>query len=230
MPRADRLSRSDVEQRLKASQIDRALIARLVLKAPEIKRPGRKLKRPRRKLIRQLISTIKHYRQRVLADEQERPARIVAALKPGLKPARELLEWLNSLPVSVLIELRAGGILSTLPRIKNRVAYWQRRVAAHRPAGEDARNRELRWSLTDIITAHWPDPPDATDRQKRTNRWERHRWVAFTCKQIGAKYPNEKKNRRRFIGEHKPEASKRWRKHSRIRQSKAERRLKDVPI
>jgi hypothetical protein len=199
----------------------------LVLKAAEKKHPERKLKR-------QLISTIRHYRQRVLADKQERPARIVAALKPGLKPARDLLAWLNSLPVSVLIELRAGGIQTSLevliPRIKSRAAYWQRHVAAHRPTGEDARNRELRWSLIDIITAHWPDAPDATNQQKRTNKRERHRWVAFACSEIGAKYPNEKKNRRRFIGEHKPEASKRQEKHIRIRQSEAERRLKNVPI
>jgi hypothetical protein len=135
--------------------------------------------------------------------------------------------------VGVLIELRAGSIQTSLealiPRIKNRMAYWQRRVAAHRPTGEDARNHELRSSLTYIITAHWPDPPDATDRQKRTNKWKRHRWVAFACREIGAKYPNEKKNRRRFIGEHKPKASRR-KKYSRIRKSKAERRLKDVPI
>jgi hypothetical protein len=83
--------------------------------------------------------------------------------------------------------------------------------------------------LIDIITAHWPDSPDATDQQKRTNNRERQRWVAFACREIGAKYPNEKKNRRRFIGEHKPKAS-RQKKHRRIRQSKAERRLKDVPI
>jgi hypothetical protein len=198
----------------------------LVLKAAEKKHPGRKLKR-------QLISTMRHYRQGILADEQERPARIVAALKPGLKPAENLSTWLNSLPVGVLIELRAGNIQTSLealiPRIKNRVAYWQRRVAAHRPTGEDARNRELRWSLTYIITAHWPDAPDATDQQKRTNQRERHRWVAFACREIGAKYPNEKKNRRRFIGEHKPRASRRE-KQVGIRQSKAERSLKDVPI
>jgi hypothetical protein len=136
--------------------------------------------------------------------------------------------------VGVLIELRAGGIQTSLEalvsRIEHRVAYWQRRVAADRPTGEDARNRELRWSLIDIITAHWPDAPDATNQQKRTNKRERHRWVAFACREIGAKYPNEKKNRRRFIGEHKPEASKRREKHIRIRRSKAERRLKGVPI
>jgi hypothetical protein len=192
MPRADPFSRADVEQRSKASEIAPALIMKLVLKAAA-------KKRPKPELIRQLISTIRYYRQRVLADEQERPARIVAALKPGLKPARELLAWLNSLPVGVLIELRAGALLSTLPRIENRIAYWQRRVAVHRPAGEDARNRELRRSLTDIITAHWPDEPDATDRQKRTNERERRRWVAFACREIGARYPYEKKNRRRFI-------------------------------
>jgi hypothetical protein len=199
MPRADRFSRSDVEQRPKASEIDPALITKLVLKAAE-------KKRPERELIQQLISTIRHYRQRGLADKQERAARIVAALKPGLKPARNLSTWLNSLPVGLLIELQAGGIRTSLEalvsRIEHRAAYWQRRVAAHRPTGEDARNRDLRWSLTDIITEHWPDAPDATDRQKRTNKRERHRWVAFACREIGANYPNEKKNRRRFIGEH----------------------------
>jgi hypothetical protein len=198
IPKADPFSRGDVEQRSKASEIDPALIMKLFLKAAEKKRPGRELRR-------QLISTIRYYRQRVLADEQERPARIVAALKPGLKPARDLLAWLNSLPVGVLIDLRAGGIPACLealiPRIKNQLDYWHQRVAAHRPTGEEARNRELRWSLTDIIPEHWSDAPDATDRQKRTNKRERRRWVAFACQEIGARYPNEKKNRRRFMGE-----------------------------
>jgi hypothetical protein len=198
MPRAGRFSRSDVEQRPEAVQDDPVLIERLVQEAG-IADPAE-----RECCQHELAWTIRHYRERVLADEQERPARIVAALKPGLKPAGSLSAWLNSLPVGVLIELRAGNIQTSLealiPRIENRVAYWQRRVAAHRPAGEGARNRELRRSLTDIITAHWPDPPDATDRQKRINRLKRDRWVAFACREIGARYPNEKKNRRRFIG------------------------------
>jgi len=242
VPRADRFSRSDVEQRPKASEIDPALIKRLILKVL-VGRLGRELIRTRRKLIQtirqlipQLISTIRHYRQRVLADEQERPARMVAALKPGLKPARAVLAWLNSLPVGVLMELQAGGMQTSLealiPRIENRVAYWQRHVAAQRPTGEDARNRELRWSLTDIITAHWPDPPEATEQQKRANERGRRNWVAFACKEIGAKYPNEKKNRRRFTGagEHKPKLPRDEENIVASGQSEAERRLKDVPI
>ena len=48
--------------------------------------------------------------RQALGDKQESPARIVATLKPGLKPARKLLAWLKSLPVGVLIELQAGDL------------------------------------------------------------------------------------------------------------------------
>jgi hypothetical protein len=208
MPRAGRFSRSDVEQRPEAVQDDPVLIERLVQKAG-IADPAE-----RERCQHELTWTIRHYRERVLADKQERPARIVAALRPGLKPARDLLTWLKSLPFGLRSELQAGGMEKSLEglvsKTNHRLAYWQRHVEAHRPSGEGAARLDLRQSLIAIIAAH-----SSVNERKQRN------WVAFACGEIDAKYPNEKKNRRRFIGEHKPKAFRRE-KHIRIRQSKAD--------
>jgi hypothetical protein len=219
MPRADRFSRSDVEQRPKALQDDPVLIKRLVQKAP-IADPAKK-----ERCQHDLTGTIAHYRARVLADKQERPARKVAALRPGLKPAKDLLAWLKSLPSSLRFELQAGGMEGSLEALitktNDRLAYWRRHVEAHRLTGEGTASLDLRRSLIDIIVKY----SSAGERARRN-------WVAFVCGQIGARYPHEKKNRRRFTGAggHKLKTSKRRKKHIRIRPSEAERRLKDVPI
>jgi hypothetical protein len=249
--RAKAINRSGVERRPEEFQVDPELIKKLVQKAAALTLLGitfsDRAERVRRledgiaaeRFKDELISTIQHYRQRALADNQERPARMAAALKPGLKLARELLEWLNSLPMGVLIELQAGGIKTSLeafiPRTENRVAYWQRHVAANRPAGKGAASLDLRKSLTDIITAHQPDPPNATGEQKRYNEQKRDRWVAFACTQVGARFPNEKKNRGRFRGEQKHPRKRRPKLYLRPHRKSADerrlkRRLKDVPI
>jgi hypothetical protein len=176
-----------VEQRPKATEIDPALITKLILKAPVADKAEEKCLAPK------LIWTIRHYRARVLADKQERPARIAAALKPGLKPARDLLRWLNSLPPGLRFELQAGGMEELLEALisktKHRLAYWQRHVETHRPSGKGAASLDLRRSLIDIIAAH-----SSADERKQRN------WVAFACGEIGARYPLEKKNRQRFTG------------------------------
>src|SRR5262249_49051774 len=156
VPRADKRSRSEVEQRSNAVEVDPALIDTLAqgaaaLTGITIDDRAEKVKR----FTDELISTIRHYRQRIIADEQERPARFVAALEAGLNPATSVLAWLDELPVDMLIELRAGDIQTTLKvlisRIKDRVDYWEPKVKAHRPAGKRAARRDLRWSLIDII-------------------------------------------------------------------------------
>jgi hypothetical protein len=232
--RAKPFSRSDVKQRWAPLQVDPSLIKKLVQKAAVAVADKERFEH-------KLNWTIRAYRARVHADKQERPAQIVAALKPGLKLARDLFAWLRWLPESVRFDLRAGGIEdllydltnvteALLSRTKNRENYWQGHVKAHRPAGKGAASLDLRLSLTQIITEHWPDPPNATDRQKGTIERKRRSWVASACSEIGARYPHEKKHRRRFTGENKPESTERPRKRRRIRPSRAERRLKGVLI
>jgi hypothetical protein len=196
VPRAKRFNRSEVDLRPKKLQVDPVLIETLIQKAVITDQAQRK------DFEYELTCAITSYRGRVLADSEERPARIVAALKPGLKPATSVLKWLNSLPQSVRHELRAGGIEGLLEalisRTKNRVAHWQAHVAAHRPVGQGAASSDLLQSLTQIIATHRPDMPE---RYQLT-------WIAFAARKIGARFPDEKKNRRRFTGagKHKPEA------------------------
>jgi hypothetical protein len=215
MPLAKAISRSEVEQRSKETLVDPALIEKIAGRVGITDQAAKQ----------KLTYTIQAYRARVLALQQESPARIVAALKPGLNPARKLLEWLKLLPDGLLIELQAGGLEEHLHRIINRANYWQRHVEAHRQAGEGDASLDLRLSLLDIVAAHCPDAPE----------WKRRRRVAFACREIGARYPNEKKHRRRFTGEQKRPSKPGPKLYLRpLRKSAAERRLqrrlKDVPI
>jgi hypothetical protein len=205
VPRAKPFSRSHIEQRWDALSVDPALVKKLAEKAGIFSRTQMK----------QLSDAIQAYRARVLANKQERPAQIVAALRPGLRPAARLLEWLNSLPQSVRLDLTAGGIERLLHELavltealavetKSRMAYWRGHIETHRLAGEGNASLVLRQSLNGIIAMHLHDSVDATDRQKRANERNRHSWVAYAAKSIGAKYPNEKKNRARFTGERLP--------------------------
>jgi len=206
MPKAKPVSRSDVERRSKEPQ-EELQVCELALINKLVRRAGVTDQAETAKFKESLDCTIREYRLRVLvAEKQERPAQIVAALKPGVKAAKELLSWLDSLPVSVLIELQAGGVKEFCERVINREAYWQGHVNAHRPAGEGDASLALRRTLTAIITAHRPDPPNATAEQKRFKEQRLRDWVAFACREIGAKYPHHKKHRRRFIGEHEPSA------------------------
>src|SRR5262249_5691748 len=148
MPRATPFSHLEAQQRSQERLVAPALIEKLVEIA------GAASKDTKEKLRYKLDCTIRAYRARRLGDKQESPARIVAALKPGVKAAKELRAWLDSLPVGVLIELQAGGLEEHLHRIINRANYWQRHVEAGRPTGEDAANLDLRWSLKDIYSEH----------------------------------------------------------------------------
>jgi len=118
-----------------------------------------------------------------------------------VKAAKELLPWLDSLPVSLLIELQAGGLEEHLHRIINRADYWQRHVKVGKPSGEGAASFALRRALTALITTYWPGPPNPTEEQKRFWEKKRRNWVAFACREIGARFPHQKKHRRQFVGE-----------------------------
>src|SRR5262249_47122832 len=160
MPRAKPFSRLDVEQRSKKTEVNPALIDKLVRRVGV---SGRAQKEKPRYKVRW---TIPAYRARILAGQEERPARQVAALNPGLKLARDGLAWLDSLPMGVLTGSQAGDTKTCLEalvaRIENRVAYWQRHVKTHRPAGEGAVGLGLRRALTAIHAANWAGPARAT--------------------------------------------------------------------
>jgi hypothetical protein len=224
MPRATPLSRLEVEQRAKKPLVDPALTEKLVEIA------GAASKDTKEKLRHKLNCTVSAFLARRLGDKQESPARILAAFKPGLKPARKLLAWLDTLPVGVLIELQAGGLKKHLRgleehlhRIINRADYWQRHVKAHRPTGEGAASLDLRQSLKDIYNEHC-----LSLRQKNPKERKRHLddLVARASKMIGARYPNERKHRGRFTGEQKHPSKRGPKLYLRpLRKSAAERRL-----
>jgi hypothetical protein len=227
MPRANPVSRSQVKQRSQERLVNPALIEELVEIA------GAASKDTTEKLRYKLNCTVSAFFARRLADKQESPARIVAALKPGLNPARKLLAWLKSLPVSVLIELQAGGLEAFVNRLEKQADYWQQHVEAHRPTGEDAASLALRWSLRDIYNEH------CLSVRHKKNPKERKRHlddlIARASKMIGAGYPNERKNRGRFTGEQKPPNKRGPKLYLRpLLKSEAERRLelelKDFPI
>jgi hypothetical protein len=226
MPLAKPFNRSDVGRRSEEPQVcELALIEKLVRRSRVTD------KAETAKFKESLDCTIREYRLQVLTEkQQERPAQIVAALKPGVKAAKKLLAWLDSLPVGLLIELQAGGVKEFCTRVIAREAYWQGHVNAYRPAGKGAASLHLRRSLKDIITAHRPDPPLATEQDKRFKEQRLRDWVAFACGEIGAPFPHQKKRRRQFVGESKTPPQATPQKKRRHKRSDAERRLKDVPL
>jgi len=194
MPKAKPFSRSDVKQRAKKPLVDPALTEKLVEIA------GAASTDTKEKLRHKLNCTVSAFFARRRGDKQESPARIVAALKPGLKPARKLLAWLDTLPVGVLIELQAGGVKEFCERVIDCEAYWRGQVKTHRPAGEGAASLDLRLSLKDIYDNHCVGL-----RNKIPEERERHLndLVTQASKMIGARYPNEREHRGRFMGEQK---------------------------
>jgi hypothetical protein len=233
MPRAKAFSRSKVEQRWpkdpKEPPVDPALIEKLVALTGVIDPVERA------QVESKLSCTIKLNRDRVLADQQERPAQIVAALKPVLRSARDLSARLNSLPVGLRLELQAGGLGEQLEALiskaDDRLAYWRQHVAAHRPTGEGATSLDLRQSLTDIFAAHCLGlPPEDRAKERKLRDL-----VAYACQEMDVRFPDETKHRRRFMGEQKRPSKPGPKLYLRpLRKSAAERRLKrrlkDVPI
>jgi hypothetical protein len=225
MPRATPLSRMEVERRATKPLVDPALTEKLVEIA------GAASKDTKEKLRYKLDCTVSAFLARRLGDKQESPARILAAFKPGLKPAKKLLTWLDTLPVGMLVELQAGGLKEHLrgleehlSRIMKQVDYWQRHVKAHRPTGEGAAGLALRQSLKNIYNEHCL----SLRRHKNPKERKQHLddLVARASKMIGAKYPNERKHRRRFSGEQKHPSKRGPKLYQRpLRKSADERRL-----
>ena len=161
--------------------------------------------------------TIWAYRARIIADKQERPARVVATLKRGEGHNKEVVRMAQVTSPKCPLRIARGRDRRLAQRVsrppdalgsnaKKRSAYWQGHVVLHRPSGAANASLTLRQSLIDIITRFSPDDPSDSERQKRKNRHNRDRWVATAAKAIGAKYPDEKKNRgaihRRANGQH----------------------------
>lgn len=212
------ISFSDLPAGIRKAEEDRVLVKKLAAQAG-ISDPAE-----RAQVKRKLHGAIAAYRARVLGDKQESPARILAALKPGVKLARQLLAWMDTLSAGMLIELQAGGIKEFCERVINCEAYWQQHAGAG-PVGAAGASLALRRALSDIITSHRPDIPEVN----------RRKWVADACIKIDADFPNEKKNRRRFVGEQKRPSKPGPRLHLRpLRKSASERRLarklKGIPI
>jgi hypothetical protein len=142
-------------------------------------------------LVTKIEQTFRTYNVTMLADYQENPARIVAALKQGLRLAEQMREWLSTLPESVRFDLKTPE-LETLPlRIKKRLAYWHEHKHAGRIA-HGATALSLRQSLMSIVAE------DIRDKHKRD------RAVADILTPAAIKFPNEKKNRGRFTGTKRP--------------------------
>jgi hypothetical protein len=195
MPRATPIARSEIHERWKTRQVDPCLIAELAQRA---KVPDA----ARERFSKSLRCAIWVYRVRVLANSQERPARIVAALRRGRGRTKRLLEWLKSIPDGLRLELRQGDIEELIDdlavlldalssNIEERSVYSQNHVWKHRPAGGADAGLCLRQSLIVLMDEVHPDVSERTRRA----------WVAGAVKLVGAKYPNEKKNRARFTGE-----------------------------
>jgi hypothetical protein len=205
VPRAKPFVRTDVERRWRALEIDPLTLEKLVTRLPIDPNA-------RSRFASELYWAIRAYRARALAAKQARPAKILAALKPGIRHARKLSDWLNSLPQSVRLELRSGqieGLLSDLAEVvealsvvtRSRAVYWQTHVRAHRPAGASDASLAFRQSLMEMLARFLPDNPTATPRQKRTSERNRLRHAADIMRTIGAPFPSEKKNRGRFKGD-----------------------------
>jgi hypothetical protein len=222
MPRAKALPRSEVERRSQETTVDPAQIEKIA------RRTGITDQAAKQKL----LYAIQAWRAQRLADQQERPARTVATIESELQSARDLAARIHALPAGMLTGQQAGYIQTYLKGViailVDRVDYWQRHVAAHRPLGEEDAGLTLRLSLIDIFTTHCPDLSELKLRGR----------VAWICHEIGAPYPNEKNDRKRFMGEHKP-------KHPAgppapqprgpdvagvVERSEVENRLKDHPI
>jgi hypothetical protein len=140
------------------------------------------------RVVCRLVQAIQAYKLRVLADSQESPARIVAALRPGLQPAKRLSKWLGTLPQSLRFDLKVPGMEGLPDRIEELVKYWGAKVRAHRPAGEAAAGFDLRKMLDGSLADH-------IDNERK-----RRRVVADILRDASIKFPNEKKNRKKFTG------------------------------
>jgi hypothetical protein len=197
MPRATPFTKTNVEDRNASARVDPKLLERVCSDAPvlDVQREHLKL---------EVRDAICQYRLRTIQHKQELPARKVAALKRVLACSERLLKFLTELPQSLRMELQnadmellltdfSGLLEQLIVRARSRSHYWQSHVEKNRPTGEMGIGEWLRQDLMAIIGA----VSNAPERLRR-------QWVAKVCKAIEAKYPNEKKNKRRFLGKQQP--------------------------
>ncbi len=187
MSRADAFTQSDITKRALETEVDPAFIERLAISA-------RIPDSAREQFAYEIKHALRAYHARVLAAQQERPTRIVAALKIGLKPTNELLKWLRALPEWMRLDLQAVGIEGLLGEltlnIKRQTDYWKAHVAKNRPAGQVEIRRGLQQCLCAIHVTHCRDK---NDRRRR-------RWIADVLRELGVTSADEKKDRKRFEG------------------------------
>jgi hypothetical protein len=184
MPRAKAFTRSDVKARAQVT-LDPDLIRKIEknLEHAGIKPP--KLNR----VACEIEQAIRTHKLRICADDQERPARIVAILKPGLRLTKERRQqWLDKLPQSLRLDLGVPGPEGLTARIKKRLDYWQAKVRPQRPFGKGQARLDLRQTLLDFLAGHID------------NEHKRRQPVADILTEAGVKFPNEKKNRGKFTG------------------------------
>jgi hypothetical protein len=145
----------------------------------------------------------------MMAFRQDVPARYAVTLERGLRYATKLRDFIEKLPDDLRINLEAAGLETNLQflnvslpvlimRAKSQIMRWKKHVAQNRPAGEKDIGERFRQDLMAIFEKHAPN----------TTEKERRRRVAEICKHFGAKYPNEKKDRKRFLGQTGPSANK----------------------
>ena len=194
MPRAKPFTRADVKSRdalYKAISLDPAIIEKIkaILKSEALGAANVA------RLVSEIEQAIRTYRLTELADYQEGPAHIVAALNPGLPVAKQLRIWLDTLPQAVRMSLKVPAVESQLneliARIDERVEHWQAKVRAG-PIGHRAAGLSLRQSLCAILAKDIDN-----ERKKR-------RAMANILRAAGIKFPDEKKNRRKFTGMRRP--------------------------
>jgi hypothetical protein len=219
MPRARAFTRADVERRARKIKIGpkgTKKQPRRIVQAGEIApgfterlaafATGKVPEASRQRFQEEITEAIKVYRARRIADQQENPARIIAALKPGKRAARVMLKWLRSLPQSVRLPLRKGATETWLTEwIASIDASLTDLQKKRRHRGGNA-GIDLRRNLIAICAEHLPDAHDATDPQRQAKAKKRERLVADILSFAAIKFPNEKKNRKRFTGANRQRA------------------------
>jgi hypothetical protein len=190
LPRAKPFSRADVESRkvlYKAFSLDPAVIEKIkaILKFEGVAAANVE------RLVSEIGQAIRTYKATGHANRQESPARIVAALKPGLPLAKGLRVWLSTLPPWLRFDLKIPELEELFDRIKKLSDDWQRKARAG-PVGHGYAALSLRDSLRSILANDIKNEP------------ERRRAVANILRAEGIRFPDEKKNRRKFTGVGRP--------------------------
>jgi len=163
------------------------------------------------RVVKEIITQIAMYKMAIMADHQERPAAVIAQLRRGERLAKAgmqggkqqttaLQEWRDALPMSLRQELGAHTdpkkLLLKIERILGR--QYSRLRVGRAPKGRDA---ELRRNLRAIVCSSIGDASGArNERKARRNERNARRLVAEILKALHIAFPDEKKNRKKFLG------------------------------